>query len=209
MADIVQERIELPNAADKRKVAFMLHNVFTPEECKELIRHSEAMEYKPALVNIGGGQQRLMPDVRNNERVIEDTEERSEWMYQRIREYVPQSWRGRPVVGLNERLRYLRYDPGQKFEPHMDGTYMRTHGPKRGEASFVTVQIYLNEGFEGGTTRFLHNSDESVFADAVPRTGSVLIFQHDILHQGSELIRGRKYTIRTDVMYGKTQIVPS
>eukprot|EP01094_Clydonella_sp_ATCC50884_P007113 TRINITY_DN1629_c0_g1_i1.p2 TRINITY_DN1629_c0_g1~~TRINITY_DN1629_c0_g1_i1.p2 ORF type:complete len:186 (-),score=34.49 TRINITY_DN1629_c0_g1_i1:12-569(-) len=131
MADIVQERIELPNAADKRKVAFMLHNVFTPEECKELIRHSEAMEYKPALVNIGGGQQRLMPDVRNNERVIEDTEERSEWMYQRIREYVPQSWRGRPVVGLNERLRYLRYDPGQKFEPHMDGTYMRTHGPKR------------------------------------------------------------------------------
>lgn len=32
-------------------------------------------------------------------------------------------------------------------------------------------------------------------------SGSVLIFQHDIMHEGSELIKGRKYSVRTDVMY--------
>ena len=31
--------------------------------------------------------------------------------------------------------------------------------------------------------------------------GSVLIFQHDILHEGSELLSGKKYAVRTDVMY--------
>ena len=37
--------------------------------------------------------------------------------------------------------------------------------------------------------------------DVNPKTGSVLVFQHDILHCGSELLHGIKYTLRTDVMY--------
>lgn len=36
--------------------------------------------------------------------------------------------------------------------------------------------------------------------------GSVLIFEHPILHEGSELIFGRKYVIRTDVMYSSKVI---
>ena len=35
-----------------------------------------------------------------------------------------------------------------------------------------------------------------------PKIGRVLVFQHDILHEGSVLVRGTKYTMRTDVMYG-------
>jgi hypothetical protein len=35
----------------------------------------------------------------------------------------------------------------------------------------------------------------------VPRTGMVLVFEHELLHEGSELRKGRKYTVRTDVMY--------
>lgn len=36
--------------------------------------------------------------------------------------------------------------------------------------------------------------------------GSVLIFEHPILHEGSKLISGRKYAIRTDVMYSSKVI---
>jgi len=36
--------------------------------------------------------------------------------------------------------------------------------------------------------------------------GSVLIFEHPILHEGSKLISGRKYAIRTDVMYSSKDI---
>ena len=35
----------------------------------------------------------------------------------------------------------------------------------------------------------------------VPRAGRVLVFQHNILHEGSTLISGTKYAMRTDVMY--------
>jgi predicted 2-oxoglutarate/Fe(II)-dependent dioxygenase YbiX len=112
------------------------------------------------------------------------------------------TWR---AVGFNERLRFLRYDPGTYFAPHMDGSYERddpSH-PKYGEKSLVTAQIYLNQGFEGGATRMMGRNLSDGY-DVVPRTGSVLVFQHDIFHEGSVLIAGRKYTIRTDVMYARS-----
>ena len=81
-----------------------------------------------------------------------------------------------------------------------------------GERSYITFQAYLNDGFEGGCTTFLNNSVwekdkttvEDVKYEVVPRKGSVLIFQHDMLHEGSELLSGRKYSVRTDVMYAAT-----
>ena len=93
-------------------------------------RSSEEGGYERALVNVGTGEVE-MTDVRNNYRWMEDNEERAQWMFERIREHLPLKWRGRHLSSLNERLRYLRYDPGQKFEPHLDGCYMRTNGPRR------------------------------------------------------------------------------
>eukprot|EP01050_Picozoa_sp_SAG11_P042778 SAG11_NODE_19887_length_457_cov_0.717877_2_plen_114_part_00 len=34
------------------------------------------------------------------------------------------------------------------------------------------------------------------------------VFQHDVLHEGAEVTRGRKYCIRTDVMYGAKVLPP-
>ena len=39
------------------------------------------------------------------------------------------------------RLRILRYDPGDFFKPHYDGSYRRDNG----ERSYITIQLYLNE----------------------------------------------------------------
>jgi prolyl 4-hydroxylase len=60
----------------------------------------------------------------------------------------------------------------------------------------VTCQLYLNDGFEGGATRFMDYSDESLGYDVIPRTGSVLLFEHRLHHEGSMLISGRKYAMR-------------
>ena len=35
----------------------------------------------------------------------------------------------------------------------------------------------------------------------VPKTGRILVFEHKLIHEGSKLISGRNYTIRSDVMY--------
>ena len=67
--------------------------------------------------------------------------------------------------------------------------------------STAQAQIYLNEGFQGGATRFLSLQDESIGFDVVPQAGSIILFQHDCHHEGSLLVHGRKYALRTDVMY--------
>ena len=94
--------------------------------------------------------------------------------------------------------------------PHQDIQYTRgpEFGPKAGQASYITVQLYLNDKFKGGATRFLCGSvkkpSNSRYYDVKPKVGSVLIFDHDILHEGSEVKNGTKYSVRTDIMYTST-----
>jgi predicted 2-oxoglutarate/Fe(II)-dependent dioxygenase YbiX len=183
--------------------AVVIHNVLTHEECQKWIEETELVGYGEALVNIGGGLQRKMTDVRNSSRCIVDDADRAAELWMRVKRFIPLNLiTGYEQVELNERLRFLRYDEGEYFAPHLDGNYRRERNHERaGDKSFLTLQVYLNEGFEGGSTRFFHRSEDEVYHDVVPRTGSVLIFEHPILHSGERLERGRKYAIRTDVMF--------
>ena len=67
--------------------------------------------------------------------------------------------------------------------------------------SKLTLQLYLNEGFEGGSTTFMQDSREEVRVECVPKTGMALVFSQDLYHEGSTLVKGRKYAVRTDFMY--------
>lgn len=209
------EELNLEAWEGPNRFAIVIHNVFTPEECQALINRSEEYGYEEALVNIGGGRQLKMDDVRSSDRSIIDDPIFAEEMWSRIRKatnddprLLSPQWTKASIgkfraVGLNERLRFLRYDKGNFFAPHMDGCYIRRNevGEDRsGERSLVTCQLYLNDGFEGGATRFLDFNDYQGF-DVMPKTGSVLLFDHCLNHEGSTLIKGRKYAIRTDVMY--------
>jgi hypothetical protein len=44
------------------------------------------------------------------------------------RPYALAKFKGREVVGLNERLRFYRNDPSQKFDWHQDGYFERDDG---------------------------------------------------------------------------------
>ncbi|CAG8565630.1 3356_t:CDS:2 [Ambispora gerdemannii] len=183
--------VDLSFLNERNPLAFTIDNVCTPEECQALINLSEAGSYEIALINVGYGRQKIITDVRNNYRYIRDDVEITNILWKRIEQFVPALWYDKPVAGLNERLRFLRYDPGQKFEAHCDGTYVRPDG---NEKSCITFQLYLNEGFVGGETSFLSYSLNRDEVKVVPKTGMVLIFQHDLLHEGSAVIEGRKFT---------------
>lgn len=228
--NIVRTDIVLPwrGVEQGPALAFTLDNVFTPDECKTFIALTEATGYGQALVNVGGGRQQLMEDVRNNTRCMIDDPIVAQIIFERIAPFLPASYdspnghRSAPVpcalTCLNERLRFLKYTRGQKFAPHNDGTYVRPYTAENPvpERSFVTVQLYLNDGggkdFEGGSTAFLNPSQRFLREDEVsndpadivhcePRVGRVLCFQHNLLHQGSEVTAGTKYCLRTDAMF--------
>ena len=65
----------------------------------------------------------------------------------------------------------------------------------------MTLQIYLNDVESGGETSFFIGPNEADKVRVNPTTGMVIIFQHDILHEGSPVNSGVKHVIRTDVMY--------
>ena len=66
--------------------AITIDNVFSKDECLALIKMAEDKGYEPALVNVGGGNQELMTDFRNNDRCIIDSEDYADQIYQRVKQ---------------------------------------------------------------------------------------------------------------------------
>jgi hypothetical protein len=60
--------------------------------------------------------------------------------------------------------------------------------------------VYLNADFSGGETKF-YNEDRELHVTVRPERGMALGFVHSQLHEGAPVVRGRKYVLRTDVMY--------
>jgi predicted 2-oxoglutarate/Fe(II)-dependent dioxygenase YbiX len=136
----------------------------------------------------------MRKDVRDNARVMIDDQALAASLWERARPFVQAEWFGWHAVGLNERFRYYRYDPGQRFDRHTDGYFERDNG----ERSHFTFMVYLNDDFEGGNTTFY---ESRVPLHVRPETGKALLFYHRQVHEGRPVVRGRKYVLRSDIMY--------
>lgn len=169
---------------------FTVADFFSSEECDAYIEVTEKAGYRDAPITTSRGPQ-MRPEIRNNTRVMIDDLARADELYKRVELYVPKTledcW---SVCGLNERFRFYRYDVGQQFNWHYDGCFERDNG----ERSFLTFMVYLNDGFAGGETQFSH-------VDIEPQRGMALFFIHQIKHKGQSVSAGRKYVLRSDVMY--------
>lgn len=194
------EVVPIPESITRGKqFASVFENVLSASECESWIKSTESAGYGVALVNVGGGRQEQIKDYRNSSRCIIDSKEIAAQLWERIKHLLPSQIKAWEPVELNERLRFLKYDPGDFFATHCDGCYRRpSDHPNSGDTSYYTLMLYLNEGFDGGSTRF--NSLSTEYFDVIPKVGSVLVFEHNMVHSGEVLINGTKYAMRTDVM---------
>jgi Rps23 Pro-64 3,4-dihydroxylase Tpa1-like proline 4-hydroxylase len=151
-------------------------------------------------------EQIIDKNYRNNKRWLNFDKKLAETFFKKIKSYIPIEFEGNSVSCLNERLSFLKYSTGEYFRAHEDGYYIR---PDNSEISYITVQIYLNDLKEedGGATTFIKDTYNRIYQDysIIPKVGRVLLFEHDIEHEGSILKNGLKYCIRTDVMYSVTK----
>lgn len=181
---------------------FVVRNFLSPAECDRYVALSEGIGYGDAPINTFAGPQ-VNKRMRNNDRAMVDDVGLASALWDRLGPFVPaKRGTGWYAVGLNERFRFYRYDPGQRFDWHFDGPFERS--PK--EVSMFSVLVYLNAGFEGGATEFDFQFTTGVRNDnwltqVVPEVGMALVFFHRILHQGMAVTGGRKYVMRSDVMY--------
>ena len=172
-------------------LVFTIADVLSASECRAAIDQIEALGPVDAPITTSAGFV-MRPDIRNNQRVVFDDAALAAQLFERVRTAIPSRLCAMPPSGTNERFRCYRYTPGQRFAPHYDGAYRRNTQ----EISLLTLIVYLNADFTGGRTAFLHYDVE-----AVPRTGTALVFQHPLLHEGCIVKAGVKYAMRTDVMY--------
>mmetsp|Transcript_2378 Transcript_2378/g.4003 ORF Transcript_2378/g.4003 Transcript_2378/m.4003 type:complete len:322 (-) Transcript_2378:82-1047(-) len=138
--------------------AFALSNVLTAGECAQIVALTEAMGYTIDAPSSMGKQ------IRSNGTCVWLAEHSlCDAVYRRIAEHLPVDVHGDRPVGLNRRWRLYRYEPGDSFGLHRDGSWpgsgvrLGKHVPdiysgKR--LSRLTVLFYLNAAYEGGETSF-------------------------------------------------------
>jgi prolyl 4-hydroxylase len=176
--------IDIPMRFDDQRLLWCVENIYTNAECAEFIALIERSSPTLATNN---------PQYRDQDRVILDAPEIAAELFRRLRPHLPERMGDLRLVGLNDHLRFYRYRPGQRFEPHMDHWYR----PNDRQVTLHTVLAYFNDDFEGGETAFQEQLNEVV----VPRAGSVAVFQHKVRHEGRPVTKGTKYAMRSDVIY--------
>ena len=161
---------------------WVVENFVTPEKCQEWIDFAE---------KVGFSDKKIISGIRTSATI--DDSEKSLHLWQCAKKYLPERINENVAIGLNERLRFYRYDSAQKFAWHIDSSVMLSE--KR--LSFLTFLIYLNDDYQGGETMFRDSNKTTIF----PKVGMMLAFKHEIPHEGAEILSGRKYILRSDVMF--------
>ena len=131
---------------------------------------------------------------------------------------------GKKPQGLNKRFRFYKYDKGDFFKAHTDGSWTGSSIVDRklisnaypDRLSQMTFLIFLSENFEGGATQFLvdkndptkpaQKAEDVKLVDLMTPAGGVLCFPHGThplhcMHSSVEILSGVKYVIRTDVLF--------
>ena len=171
-------------------IRIVIDKLLTEEYCNEIIKTGEDIGFTKPKIKTPDGEM-VREDIRNNGSVMIDSEELAEELFNKFKDQLPETLDGGwKLKGLNEQLKIYKYDVGQQFKMHKDVSYIRNENEK----SFLTMLIYLNEGYVGGETYFLDGP-------ITPETGKCLVFQQNALHAGMIITEGIKYAIRTDVMY--------
>lgn len=217
-SDRIVTRKDIPDVPG----AFQLLDVFSEEECNKFISITENLGYLPdAPVS-------LPRNVRHNDNVtmvVDETTDAIIW--QRVAPLFSigdDNFQGLQALGINARFRFYRYQEGDFFSPHIDGSWpgSRVIDNKLVTQAYedrwsqMTFLILLTDDFEGGATQFLvhkdkpnqparHDKDIKKVNVRTPK-GSVLVFPHGhhpmhCLHSSEPILKGTKYIIRTDVLY--------
>ena len=100
--------------------------------------------------------------------------------------------------GLNERLRLLRYRPGDRSEVASTERYRRRRSSP--VPRYCAVYTKRADNFEGGATLFEDTADAKRFAAVAPARGRVVLFEHDS-GDGAPVRAGTKLVLRTDVLF--------
>lgn len=191
----------------------------TREEADALLAASEAMGYSKFAAGI-----RTPSGMRQNQSVMWYASQHTmegfvDPFFKRFRHLLPQELDGAALHSqLSARFAHYKYEKGQLFNAHTDGSFPCHFVPPSGDSvevrpgldSQLTMLLYLNDeedGVKGGATRLFPFSKDREPVDVAPKKGSALFFRHgfgkgSVLHMGTEVTSETpKYVVRLNPQY--------
>lgn len=199
-------KIQIQNILpDTSFTCFVVPQLFSKEECDQLLNTDIKSSFQKATSN-------YPTYYRNNERRVIDSKDLAIQLFQKVKTYLPDTIEVNSNIraengvwhlnGLNDRLRFCKYTAGQYFNRHLDGVHYQSETTQ----SKLTFMIYLNgaEAFKGGRTLFFKTKEATdVWAAYIPQQGDLIVFDHNVWHEGEVLQEGEKFVLRSDILYSK------
>ncbi|TFY59464.1 hypothetical protein EVJ58_g5757 [Rhodofomes roseus] len=189
----------------------LVDGFMAPEECKHYVQFidSQSLELTPP--------KKRGEAVRVNYRLSVTSTEMAEQLYSLLSPHLPpfpypaslkrDGAEARVVHSFNSNIRMYKYTPGQHFGCHYDDS---VRDPQTGAKSEWTLLVYLTgieDGVKGGETIFYTGQKGKRGTEVItaPLTrGTALLHRHGhecLLHEGSPVISGTKYLLRSDLMF--------
>ena len=168
---------------------YVVRNFLSPNQCKYVRMVAQPWLAPAMIVHPITGEGMLDP-IRRSETmnfgpVFEDL------IIQRINRRIAEAT-NTPLAN-GEPLSVLHYNPGQEYRAHLDAFDLAEPGAQRA----VTALIWLNDGFEGGATRF-----PELELDFVGNPGDLFVFRNvdaegkcdrRTMHSGMPVTGGEKW----------------
>jgi PKHD-type hydroxylase len=167
-------------------------NLFTPEECAQIIKigESKMVGNSKAVVGLGPdvGVQLAMRDSSISWLYFADD---MEWVFRRVTDAVTSlnnQYFKFDLFGFSEGFQFTRYDaPSGFYGMHTDKFL---NGPVRKLS--LTIQLSAPEDYEGGELAFQVNSR----IDVMPKEhGKIIVFPSYVLHEVRPITKGTRYSL--------------
>ena len=181
----------------------MYNNIFTPEECRDIIDSVPLCEFDSATgFNTKTSQGEVTPHRTNSTYI--DKPFRLAMIQQRLTKVIENELEGNSVYKkgcIETPLQVQRYAYHQQYKPHIDFFNGPGHPKYFDVDRIASAIVYLNDDFIGGETYFT-----ALNVEVKPKTGSVLFFRYDYdelldnmntFHAGMPVSEGAKYIVTT------------
>jgi WD40 repeat protein len=206
---LITSKIEIQNILpDTNFICFVIPSLFSKTECEQLLNSEIKNSFQKAISN-------YPTYYRNNDRFVIDNDDLANQLFEKVKPYLPETIEINSAIQaengvwhlkeLNNRLRFCKYSANQYFHRHLDGVHYRNDTTQ----SKLTFMIYLNSAteFEGGRTLFFKTKEtEEIWASYIPKQGDLIVFDHNVWHEGEVLSKGEKFVLRSDILYSKKDI---
>lgn len=168
--------------------------IFTPEECKQLIEDTEK-KYKYLVAGVGVDEDKVIPGVRNSHIIwLKDKS-----LYNKI---------SSAVIDINKKdyeykltylepIQFTRYLRQHHYDWHNDGIKARDMSPKRKNlVRKISCTILLNDDYTEGDLVLQDPLEPGLCENSIDlRPGEMLAFPSYIMHKVNPVATGKRYAL--------------